>query len=114
MGYEIAGGLGAKMASPDRDVFVMVGDGSYLMLAQELVTVVAEHIELIVVLVQNHGFASIGEPVRVAGFRSASERGTATATPRLTTGRRRPAGRPRCERRKPRCVRVLCQRPSQS
>jgi 3D-(3,5/4)-trihydroxycyclohexane-1,2-dione acylhydrolase (decyclizing) len=60
MGYEIAGGLGAKMASPDRDVFIMVGDGSYLMMAQELVTAVQEHIKLIVVLVQNHGFASIG------------------------------------------------------
>ena len=60
MGYEIAGGLGVRMAEPDRDVFVMVGDGSYLMMAQELVTAVAEGIKLIVVLVQNHGFASIG------------------------------------------------------
>ncbi len=60
MGYEIAGGLGVKMACPDRDVFVMVGDGSYLMMAQELVTAVQEGIKLIVVLVQNHGFASIG------------------------------------------------------
>ncbi len=61
MGYEIAGGVGAKMAAPDRDVFVMVGDGSYLMMAQELVTAVQEGIKVIVVLVQNHGFASIGE-----------------------------------------------------
>ena len=61
MGYEIAGGLGAKMAEPDRDVFVMVGDGSYLMMAQELVTAVQEDVKIIVVLVQNHGFASIGE-----------------------------------------------------
>jgi 3D-(3,5/4)-trihydroxycyclohexane-1,2-dione acylhydrolase (decyclizing) len=60
MGYEIAGGLGARMACPDRDVFVMVGDGSYLMMAQELVTAVQEGIKIIVVLVQNHGFASIG------------------------------------------------------
>lgn len=60
MGYEIAGGLGAKMACPDRDVFVMVGDGSYLMMSQELVTAVQERVKLIVVLVQNHGFASIG------------------------------------------------------
>jgi len=65
MGYEIAGGLGVKMAllaggEPDREVFVMVGDGSYLMMAQELVTAVAERIKLVVVLVQNHGFASIG------------------------------------------------------
>jgi 3D-(3,5/4)-trihydroxycyclohexane-1,2-dione acylhydrolase (decyclizing) len=64
MGYEIAGGLGVKMAvddsGDDRDVFVMVGDGSYLMMAQELVTAVQEGVKLIVVLVQNHGFASIG------------------------------------------------------
>jgi 3D-(3,5/4)-trihydroxycyclohexane-1,2-dione acylhydrolase (decyclizing) len=60
MGYEIAGGLGVKLAAPDREVFVMVGDGSYLMMAQELVTAVAEGIKLTVVLVDNQGFASIG------------------------------------------------------
>jgi 3D-(3,5/4)-trihydroxycyclohexane-1,2-dione acylhydrolase (decyclizing) len=60
MGYEIAGGLGVKLAEPDREVYVLVGDGSYLMMAAELVTAVAEGVKLIVVLVQNHGFASIG------------------------------------------------------
>ncbi len=60
MGYEIAGGLGVKLAAPDREVYVLVGDGSYLMMAQELVTAVQEGVKLIVVLVQNHGFASIG------------------------------------------------------
>jgi 3D-(3,5/4)-trihydroxycyclohexane-1,2-dione acylhydrolase (decyclizing) len=60
MGYEIAGGLGIRLADPSRDVFVMVGDGSYLMLASELVTAVQEGVKLIIVLVQNHGFASIG------------------------------------------------------
>jgi 3D-(3,5/4)-trihydroxycyclohexane-1,2-dione acylhydrolase (decyclizing) len=60
MGYEIAGGLGVKLAAPDREVFVMVGDGSYLMMASELVTAVQEGVKLVVVLVQNHGFASIG------------------------------------------------------
>ena len=60
MGYEIAGGLGVKMADPEREVFVLVGDGSYLMMAQELVTAVQEGVKLTVVLVQNHGFASIG------------------------------------------------------
>ncbi len=60
MGYEIAGGLGVALAAPDRDVYVLVGDGSYLMMAQELVTAVQERVRLIVVLVQNHGFASIG------------------------------------------------------
>jgi 3D-(3,5/4)-trihydroxycyclohexane-1,2-dione acylhydrolase (decyclizing) len=71
MGYEIAGGLGVKMADPTREVFVLVGDGSYLMMAQELVTAVAEGVKLIAVLVQNHGFASIGalsETVGVARF----------------------------------------------
>jgi 3D-(3,5/4)-trihydroxycyclohexane-1,2-dione acylhydrolase (decyclizing) len=60
MGYEVAGGIGVKMAALDRDVFVMVGDGSYLMMATELVTAVQEGVKAIVVLVQNHGFASIG------------------------------------------------------
>jgi 3D-(3,5/4)-trihydroxycyclohexane-1,2-dione acylhydrolase (decyclizing) len=60
MGYEVAGGIGVRMAAPDRDVFVMVGDGSYLMMATELVTAVQEGVKVIVVLVQNHGFASIG------------------------------------------------------
>jgi 3D-(3,5/4)-trihydroxycyclohexane-1,2-dione acylhydrolase (decyclizing) len=60
MGYEIAGGLGAKLAAPDREVFVLVGDGSYLMMATEIVTAVAERIKLNIILVQNQGFASIG------------------------------------------------------
>jgi len=60
MGYEIAGGLGVKLAAPDREVYVMVGDGSFLMMAQEIVTAVQEDIKLTIVLVQNHGFASIG------------------------------------------------------
>ncbi len=60
MGYEIAGGVGAKLAAPDREVFVMVGDGSYLMLAQEIVTAVQEGLKLIIILIDNHGFASIG------------------------------------------------------
>ncbi|GAA2778284.1 3D-(3,5/4)-trihydroxycyclohexane-1,2-dione acylhydrolase (decyclizing) [Mycolicibacterium pallens] len=60
MGYEIAGGIGVRMADDDRDVFIMVGDGSYLMMATELVTAVQEGVKVIPVLVQNHGFASIG------------------------------------------------------
>jgi 3D-(3,5/4)-trihydroxycyclohexane-1,2-dione acylhydrolase (decyclizing) len=60
MGFEIAGALGIKMADPSREVYALVGDGSYLMMSQEIVTAVAEGIKLIVVLVQNHGFASIG------------------------------------------------------
>jgi 3D-(3,5/4)-trihydroxycyclohexane-1,2-dione acylhydrolase (decyclizing) len=60
MGYEIAGGIGIKMAQPEREVYVMIGDGSYLMLSTELVTAVAEGIKITVVLLDNHGFASIG------------------------------------------------------
>jgi 3D-(3,5/4)-trihydroxycyclohexane-1,2-dione acylhydrolase (decyclizing) len=60
MGYEIAGALGIKMAAPEREVYALVGDASYLMLAQEITTAVAEHLKLIIVLVQNHGFSSIG------------------------------------------------------
>jgi 3D-(3,5/4)-trihydroxycyclohexane-1,2-dione acylhydrolase (decyclizing) len=71
MGYEIAGGLGAKRGlladGDDRDVIVMVGDGSYLMLNSELVTAVAEGIKLIVVLIENHGYASIGHLSETVG-----------------------------------------------
>jgi 3D-(3,5/4)-trihydroxycyclohexane-1,2-dione acylhydrolase (decyclizing) len=60
MGYEIPGGIGISMAAPDRDVFVTVGDGSYLMMPTELVTAVQEGIKIVVVLLQNNGYASIG------------------------------------------------------
>lgn len=59
MGYEVAGGLGAKLANPDGEVFVMVGDGGFLMLHGELVTALQERRKLIVVLVDSHGFKSI-------------------------------------------------------
>ena len=67
MGYEIAGGLGAKMAAPDRDVYVMVGDGSYLMMNSEIVTSIQENYKLIIVLFDNHGFKSIGSLSRSLG-----------------------------------------------
>jgi 3D-(3,5/4)-trihydroxycyclohexane-1,2-dione acylhydrolase (decyclizing) len=67
MGYEIPGGMGVKLAAPEREVFVMVGDGSYLMLPGELATAVAEGIKLVVVLVDNHGYASIGALSRSVG-----------------------------------------------
>jgi 3D-(3,5/4)-trihydroxycyclohexane-1,2-dione acylhydrolase (decyclizing) len=59
MGYEIAGGLGVKLAAPDREVVVMVGDGSYLMLNSELATSVMMGAKLIVVLLDNRGFGCI-------------------------------------------------------
>ena len=73
MGYEIAGGLGIKMADPSREVYVMVGDGSYLMLAQEIMTSVQEDYKLTVVLLDNHGHASIGG---LSGAVGAEEFGT--------------------------------------
>ena len=60
MGYEIAGGLGVKMAAPEREVYVMVGDGSYLMMNSEIVTSIQEGYKLTIVMVNNHGFSSIG------------------------------------------------------
>ena len=59
MGYEIAGGLGVKLAAPDRDVYVMVGDGSYLMMNSELATSVMLGAKLIVLLLDNRGFGCI-------------------------------------------------------
>ena len=67
MGYEIAGGLGAKMADPKREVYVMVGDGSYLMMAQEIVTSLQEGYKINIVLLDNHGFSSIGGLSRACG-----------------------------------------------
>jgi len=67
MGYEIAGGLGVKMANPDGAVYVLVGDGSYLMMAQEIVTSLQEGYKLNIVLLDNHGFSSIGGLSRSCG-----------------------------------------------
>lgn len=60
MGYEIAGGLGAKMAAPEREIYVMVGDGSYLMMASEIVTSIQEGFKLTIILINNKGYGSIG------------------------------------------------------
>ncbi len=67
MGYEIAGGLGVKMADPSREVYVLVGDGSYLMMAQEIVTSLQESVKLNIVIFDNHGFSSIGGLSRACG-----------------------------------------------
>ena len=67
MGYEIAGGLGVKMAEPSREVYVLVGDGSYLMMAQEIVTTLQENVKLNIVIFDNHGFGSIGGLSRACG-----------------------------------------------
>jgi 3D-(3,5/4)-trihydroxycyclohexane-1,2-dione acylhydrolase (decyclizing) len=67
MGYEIAGGLGIKMAAPEREVYVMVGDGSYLMMSSEIITSIQEGCKLTIVLVDNSGFSSIGALSRSVG-----------------------------------------------
>jgi 3D-(3,5/4)-trihydroxycyclohexane-1,2-dione acylhydrolase (decyclizing) len=67
MGYEIAGGLGIKMAAPERDVYVLVGDGSYLMMHTEIVTSIQEGYKLIIVLLDNDGYKSIGALSRSLG-----------------------------------------------
>jgi 3D-(3,5/4)-trihydroxycyclohexane-1,2-dione acylhydrolase (decyclizing) len=67
MGYEIAGGLGVKLAHPDREVFVMVGDGSYLMMNSELATSVALRRKLVVVLLDNRGFGCINRLQQACG-----------------------------------------------
>lgn len=68
MGYEIAGGLGVKMAAPEREVYVIVGDGSYLMLSSDLATSVQEGFKLVVILWDNGGFKSIGSLSRSLGL----------------------------------------------
>jgi 3D-(3,5/4)-trihydroxycyclohexane-1,2-dione acylhydrolase (decyclizing) len=60
MGYEVAGALGVKLAAPEREVYAMVGDGSWLMMSQEIVTAIQENVKLTVVLIDNGGFSSIG------------------------------------------------------
>ncbi|HLF32622.1 MAG TPA: thiamine pyrophosphate-dependent enzyme, partial [Cyclobacteriaceae bacterium] len=67
MGYEIPGGIGAKLACPDREIYVMVGDGSYLMMPAEIITSIQEGIKLTIILINNHGFASIGGLSRTIG-----------------------------------------------
>jgi 3D-(3,5/4)-trihydroxycyclohexane-1,2-dione acylhydrolase (decyclizing) len=68
MGYEIPASLGAKLADPSREVYVFLGDGTYLMAPSEIVTAVQEHIKVIIVLVDNKGFASIGGLSRSLGM----------------------------------------------
>jgi 3D-(3,5/4)-trihydroxycyclohexane-1,2-dione acylhydrolase (decyclizing) len=70
MGYEIAGGIGVKMAQPERDVIVLVGDGSYLMMNSEIATSVMLGVKLIVVVLDNRGFACINRLQRATGGES--------------------------------------------
>jgi 3D-(3,5/4)-trihydroxycyclohexane-1,2-dione acylhydrolase (decyclizing) len=67
MGYEIPGAMGAKLADPSREVFVFLGDGTYQMMSGEIATAVQEGIKIVIVLVDNHGYASIGSLSRSLG-----------------------------------------------
>jgi 3D-(3,5/4)-trihydroxycyclohexane-1,2-dione acylhydrolase (decyclizing) len=60
MGYECAAGFGAKLASPDREIWVMVGDGNYLMMNSDIITAIQEGVKYNIVLINNNGFGSIG------------------------------------------------------
>ncbi len=68
MAYEIPGGLGAKMADPTREVYVLVGDGTYLMMPTEIVTSVQQGVKIIIILIDNKGFGSIGSLSRSLGM----------------------------------------------
>ena len=71
MGYEIPGGIGAKMADPSREVFVMCGDATFLMMNSDLATAVQEGVKITLILIDNHGFSSVGnvsEQVGCEGF----------------------------------------------
>ncbi len=70
MGYEIAGALGVKLADPRREAYALLGDGSYLMLNQEIVTAVQEKLKITIVLTDNHGFGCIHNLQRACGGRS--------------------------------------------
>ncbi len=67
MGYEFPGALGVKLAAPEREVYVMLGDGGYLMMPSEIITSLQENYKLTVILINNHGFASIGGLSRSIG-----------------------------------------------
>ncbi|MFF8189555.1 3D-(3,5/4)-trihydroxycyclohexane-1,2-dione acylhydrolase (decyclizing) [Streptomyces bobili] len=88
MGYEIPAAIGVKLAAPDRPVWALVGDGTYLMMPTEIVTAVQEGIAIKILLVQNHGYASIGGLSEETGgerygtaYRYRADDGTFTGAP---------------------------------
>ena len=101
MGYEIAGGLGAKLADPGREVFVLVGDGSYLMMASEIVTAVSEGIKLNIILVQNQGLRLHRLALGVARLAAVRHQLPLPQPGDRAARRRHPARRPGRERGQP-------------
>ncbi|GHE62159.1 3D-(3,5/4)-trihydroxycyclohexane-1,2-dione acylhydrolase (decyclizing) [Streptomyces capitiformicae] len=88
MGYEIPAAIGVRMAAPGRPVWALVGDGTYLMMPTEIVTAVQENVPIKVLIIQNHGYASIGGLSQETGaerfgtaYRFRSEDGTFTGAP---------------------------------
>ncbi|MFF5569428.1 3D-(3,5/4)-trihydroxycyclohexane-1,2-dione acylhydrolase (decyclizing) [Streptomyces luteogriseus] len=88
MGYEIPAAIGVKLAAPDRPVWALVGDGTYLMMPTEIVTAVQEGVAIKVLIIQNHGYASIGGLSESVGgerfgtaYRYPSEDGSYTGRP---------------------------------
>ena len=102
MGYEIPAAIGVRLADETRDVFAMVGDGGYLMMPTELVTAVQERVKVIVVLVQNHGFHSIGSLSESLGSQRFGTRYRYRDDTSGPAGRRPAAGRPGRQRAQPR------------
>ena len=100
MGYEIPGAIGAKMADPSREVYVFLGDGTYLMTPSEIVTSIQEGVKLIIVLVDNHGFASIGglsQSIGSGGFGTQYKRRDGNCAPRRLRRKREKPRRARDE-----------------
>ena len=100
MGYEIAG-AGSQAACPEREVYCMVGDGSYLMMAQEIVTAVQEGIKIVLVLLDNHGYGSIGGLSESLGKRRVWHVLSLSQRHHRSVGWRYPAGRPGRQRGQP-------------
>ena len=107
MGYEIAGGLGVKLAHPGREVIVVVGDGSYLMMNSEIATSVMLGLKLIIVVTDNRGFACINRLQRATGGRVLQQSAARRASRGSARGRfcrarelaRRAGGQGRLDRR---------------
>ena len=118
MGYEIPGSIGVKLAAPQRRVFTLIGDGSWLMLSSELATAVAQRIPLTVIVVDNHGYMSIGALSRSLGSAGFATHYRRTARRHAGARRRRrygarhrrgePAGGFRRQRRQPRRTHDSC------
>jgi hypothetical protein len=99
MGYEISAAIGVKMADPTREVYAFVGDGTYLMMPSEILTAVQEGMKVIIVVVDNHGFASIGGLSSSLGSGGFWQRASASAQAAPRRSRWGDAGNRLCRQR---------------